>query len=104
VCLHVVKKKLNPFNKVQNPMSTDQINAVIQSLQPIFCDVFDDDDLVLEATTMAQDVDGWDSLAHIRLVVSIEKAFGLRFSASEISDLENVGEMAALVLRKQASV
>jgi acyl carrier protein len=85
-------------------MSTDQINAVILSLQPIFCDVFDDDDLVLEAATMAQDVDGWDSLAHIRLVVSIEKAFGLRFSASEISDLENVGEMAALVLRKQASV
>lgn len=85
-------------------MPTDQINAVIQNLQPIFCAVFDDDDLVLEAATMAQDVDGWDSLAHIRLIVSIEKAFGLRFSAAEISDLENVGEMAALVLRKQAGV
>ena len=103
VCLQAVKKKLNPFHKAQNPMSTDYINAVIQSLQPIFCDVFDDDDLVLKASIMAQDLYGLDSLAHIRLVVSIEKAFGLRFSASEISDLKNVGEMAALVLRKQAS-
>ena len=85
-------------------MPTDQINVVIQNLQPIFCDVFDDDDLFIEVATTAQDVDGWDSLAHIRLIVSIEKAFGLHFSAAEISDLDNVGEMAALILRKQASV
>ena len=58
---------------------------------------------MIEQNTTAQDVDGWDSLAHIRLVVSIEKALGLRFSAAEISGLVNVGEMAELILKKQAN-
>jgi acyl carrier protein len=77
------------------------IDQIIQELTPIFCDVFDDSDLTITKDTTAEDVEGWDSLAHIRLVVSIEKAFGLRFTAAEISDLENVGAMADLILTKQ---
>ena len=73
---------------------------IFEQLNSVFQDVFDDDDLVVEGTTTAQDVDGWNSLAHIRLVVSIEKAFKLRFSAAEISSLKNVGDMASLILRK----
>lgn len=69
-------------------------------LQPIFQEVFDDDDLIIELTTAAKDVDGWDSLAHIRLIVAIERALDMRFSASEISDLENVGEMCELIISK----
>ena len=80
---------------------TDAVNNPLQRLVPIFQDVLDDDSLAIDATTTAQDVDGWDSLAHIRLVVSIEKAFSLRFSAAEISELQNVGDMAALIVRKQ---
>ena len=80
---------------------TDAINNTLQRLVPIFQDVLDDDSLAIDATTTAQDVDGWDSLAHIRLVVSIEKAFSLRFSAAEISELQNVGDMAALIVKKQ---
>ena len=76
-------------------------NNTLQQLVPIFQDVLDDDSLAIDATTTAQDVDGWDSLAHIRLVVSIEKAFSLRFSAAEISELQNVGDMAALIVKKQ---
>ena len=68
-------------------------------LNPIFRDVFDDDELVITANTTAKDIDGWDSLTHIRLVISIEKAFNLRFTAAEISDLENVGEMVELIVR-----
>ena len=49
------------------------------------------------------DIDEWDSLAHIRLVVSIEKALELRFTTDEISNLANVGEMAELILKKQAN-
>ena len=79
------------------------MQSTIEQLTPIFRDVFDDEDLVIEQNTTAQDVDGWDSLAHIRLVVSIEKALGLRFSAAEISGLVNVGEMAELILKKQAN-
>ena len=74
---------------------------IFELLNGVFQDVFDDDDLVVESVTTAQDVDGWNSLAHIRLMVSIEKAFKLRFSAAEISSLKNVGDMAALILRKR---
>ena len=80
---------------------TDAVNNTLQQLVPIFQDVLDDDSLAIDATTTAQDVDVWDSLAHIRLVVSIEKAFSLRFSAAEISELQNVGDMAALIVKKQ---
>ena len=76
-----------------------KFNAVMGSLYPIFRDVFDDDEIVIDANTTANDIDGWDSLTHIRLVISIEKAFDLRFTAAEISDLENVGEMAELIVR-----
>jgi len=80
------------------------IHATIEQLIPIFRNVFDDDNLVIDKNTTAEDVDGWDSLAHIRLVVSIERALGLRFSAAEISDLVNVGDMAELILKKQPHV
>jgi acyl carrier protein len=80
---------------------TTAVNNTLQQLVPIFQDVLDDDSLAIDATTTAEDVDGWDSLAHIRLVVSIEKAFSLRFSAAEISELQSVGDMAALIVKKQ---
>ena len=76
-----------------------EFNEVMGLLHPIFRDVFDDDELIIEAKTTANDIDGWDSLTHIRLVISIEKAFGLRFTAAEISELENVGEMIELIVR-----
>jgi acyl carrier protein len=76
---------------------------IINQLAPIFVDVFDDDELIIDSSTTAEDVDGWDSLAHIRLIVAIEKVFAMSFSASEISNLENVGEMAELIISKQAN-
>ena len=76
-----------------------EFNEVMGLLHPIFRDVFDDDELVIETKTTANDIDGWDSLTHIRLVISIEKAFDLRFTAAEISELENVGEMVELIVR-----
>ena len=75
-----------------------RFSEVMGLLNPIFRDVFDDDELVIKANTTAKDIDGWDSLTHIRLVISIEKAFDLRFTAAEISALENVGEMVELIV------
>lgn len=75
---------------------------VIQQLVPIFRDVFSDDEIILSPQITSSDIDGWDSLAHIRLVISIEKVLDLSFSADEISEAQNVGEFAALILRKQA--
>jgi acyl carrier protein len=83
-------------------MSQDR-PSIFEQLTEVFRDVFDDDELVIAATTTAQDVDGWNSLAHIRLVVSIEKAFKLRFSAAEIGNLKNVGDMVELILLKQVN-
>jgi acyl carrier protein len=66
----------------------------------IFRDVFDDDSLVLREDLTADDVDHWDSLTHVDLVVAIEKEFRIRLTTGEISGLKNVGELTALVSRK----
>ena len=79
------------------------MTTIIEQLLPIFINVFDVDDLVINASTTAQDVDGWDSMAHIRLIVAIENFFDLHFSAAEISEIENVGQIAELILNKQAN-
>jgi acyl carrier protein len=81
-----------------------KMTKTIDQLLPIFRSVFDDDALVINSLTTAQDVDGWDSLAHIRLIVAIEKVFRLHFSAAEISAVENVGQMVELILSKQTDV
>ena len=60
---------------------------VIEKLLPIFQNIFDDDNLIITNLTAAKDISEWDSLAHIRLIVAIEKSFNLRFSANEISKL-----------------
>ena len=74
--------------------------AVYSKLTGVFRDVFDEDDLALTPQTTADDVDGWDSLSHIRLVLAVSKAFGVKFSASEIGSLKNVGEFADLIEKK----
>ena len=76
------------------------MSNIIDQLIPIFRNVFDDDELIINTTTKAEDIDGWDSLANIRLVVSIEKYFELRFSVNEILNLVNVGDMAELIMKK----
>jgi acyl carrier protein len=66
-------------------------------LQEIFEDVFDEDAVVVTPDLTAKDVDGWDSLTHIRLMLTVEKAFRIKFSTSEIGKLENVGDLVNLI-------
>jgi acyl carrier protein len=73
---------------------------IYQRLNGIFGDVFDDDSVALKAETTADDVDGWDSLSHIRLVLTVEKAFNVKFSAAEVGKLKNVGELVGLIRSK----
>ena len=75
----------------------------MQDLEIIFRDVFDDEDIQINVDMTANDIDEWDSLAQIRLILEIEKRFSLHFDASEIEKLENVGQMAELISRKQAN-
>jgi acyl carrier protein len=62
-------------------------------LNKVFCEVFDNDAIQISDATTANDIDEWDSMTHIVLVVSIEKEFGATLSASEIRRLKNVGEI-----------
>ena len=73
------------------------VASIYAKLTEIFRDVFDDDNLRVTPELTAADVDEWDSLNHIRLVLSIERAFGLRFSAAQVGRLKNVGEFAELI-------
>ena len=73
---------------------------IYSKLNDIFHNVFDDNTIVLRSDTSAKDIEEWDSLSHIRLVVSVEREFGIRLSASEIGELNNVGEFVELIAAK----
>jgi acyl carrier protein len=66
-------------------------------LAEIFQDVFDEDSITVTPKLSAKDADGWDSLTHIRLMLTVEKAFKIKFSVTEIGKLENVGDLVALI-------
>ena len=77
-----------------------QSPEIYAKLTPIFRDLFDVPELVLSPQLTAEDVEGWDSLNHIRLVLSVQRAFGLKFTALETSQLKNVGELVQLIAAK----
>ena len=66
-------------------------------LQELFRDVFEDDDIVVTRQTSAKDIEGWDSLMHVTLMVNVEKTFGVKFKSAEVASLKNVGELADLL-------
>lgn len=73
---------------------------IFSKLHEIFLDVFDLDELELTDETSANDIEEWDSLSHIQLIVAIEKAFGIKFTSLEIMKWRNVGEMVTSMLEK----
>lgn len=74
----------------------------LERIQSVFRDTFDDDALVLRPEMTADDVEGWDSLMHINLIYAIEQEFKVRFTTAEVTSLKNVGDLIALVEKKQA--
>ena len=76
------------------------MSDVLNELQPIFRDVFDDESIVVTNETNASMIEDWDSLSHIRLVIAIEKHFGIKFAFGELQELKNVGEMVDLIKSK----
>ncbi len=78
-------------------MSKDDILLLLEG---IFKDELDNDNIRLRYETVADDIDEWDSLTHVQLVVAIEKKFKIRFSSSEINSWANVGEICASILGK----
>jgi acyl carrier protein len=74
--------------------------SVFERLTPLLRDVFDNDDLVAIPELAARHVEGWDSLGNVRLFMEIEKTFAVRFSATEMSSLKNLGQLADLIEKK----
>jgi acyl carrier protein len=75
-------------------------STIIKEIQPIFRDVLDLPGLQLTRQSNASNVEGWDSLAHVNLVMGIEKRYKIKIALGELQDLKNVGEMADLIQRK----
>jgi len=73
---------------------------ITEKLTNVFREVFDDDSLVLEDNMTADDVDAWDSLSHVNLMIAVEIAFGIEFKQSEIQSFANVGELRKTIESK----
>ena len=71
-----------------------------EELQSVFIDVFDDEDLTISNSMSSDDIEDWDSLNHIVLVLSIEKCFDIRFMTGEVQSLKDVGDMIKLLEEK----
>jgi acyl carrier protein len=76
-------------------------SEIYSALTEVFQEVFDDDSITLSADTTADDIEGWDSQAHVNLVVAAETRFGVRFRTAELETLHNVGDFVALIAAKQ---
>jgi acyl carrier protein len=82
---------------IRDVMTKDEVRS---KLKPIFETVLDVDDLDLRDDLAAGDIPEWDSLSHVRLIVTIERQFKIKFSNSEIEGLKNVGDLIRLVMTK----
>lgn len=73
---------------------------ILEKLTEIFRDVMDNDEIVLEENTTAEDIEEWDSLAHVQLIEKIEAVFGVKFSAKEMMSWDEVGELVDSIEEK----
>jgi acyl carrier protein len=67
--------------------------TTIEKLNGIFRTVFDNDEINIQPEMTANDVDGWDSLSHVNLILAVEKGFGIRFQQKELLTFKNVGDL-----------
>lgn len=74
--------------------------TTLETLNSIFCVVFDDEGLKISPQMTANDVDGWDSLSHVNLIVAVETAFKIRFNQKELLTFKNVGDLLSCIAGK----
>ena len=73
---------------------------LMSDLQDVFRDIFEDDDIVIHDEMTAEDIEEWDSLMHINLIIAIEKRFNVRFTTKDVMDLQNVGQFLSMLETK----
>lgn len=74
--------------------------TTMEALNGVFCRVFNDNGIVISPETTANDIDGWDSLSHVTLILAVEKEFKVRFSQKELLVLSNVGDLHRIIESK----
>lgn len=72
-------------------------DEIIERLDDVFRDVFDDDTLEVDENTTADDIEDWDSIEHITLIGAVEDEFKMRFKMGEVSGMKYVGEMIGII-------
>ena len=80
-------------------MTAVSVDQVLATLTQVFQEVFDEEGLVLTLETTANDIEEWDSLNQIKLIIGCEKAFDIRLKPREINGLQNIGEMVDHLIR-----
>jgi len=78
--------------------------TTMEKLNGIFRLVFDDDDIEIGPATTSNDIDGWDSLSHVNLIVAVERAFHIKFGQKELLTFRNVGDLHRGIESKNAAV
>jgi acyl carrier protein len=73
-------------------------NKIYERVTEVFIDVFDDEDIKLNDNTTSDDIEDWDSLEHVNLIVAIEKEFGMKFTMGEVTGMKNVGAMVDIIV------
>lgn len=76
------------------------MEGIKKRLQEVFVETFDDEEIVISSETTADDIEDWDSLMHVTLMVAVEKEFGIKFKAGEIKKLADVGELMKSIEEK----
>ncbi|MBK9523806.1 MAG: acyl carrier protein [Bacteroidetes bacterium] len=79
-------------------------NEILNQLTIIFKKIFENDAVILQMDTTANDVDGWDSLTHTSMIVEVEKHFSVKFKLKEVLSFKNVGDMVNMIHSKLHSV
>jgi acyl carrier protein len=78
-------------------------DAVLARVRGVIAAVFDDDGVVVDRSTTAADIEGWDSVSNIEVLVALEREFGIRFNTGEMATLANVGQLVTLIAGRLAS-
>ena len=73
---------------------------IFEATNEVFRDVFDDDSITVTETTTADDIEDWDSLEHINLILAIEERFNVKFNMGEVTGMKNVGEMVDILMER----
>lgn len=76
--------------------------SILEQVQTVMADVFDIDDLQISPATNADDIEEWDSLSHIRFMITLERLFKFKFLNEEIAELKNVGDLVGVIGKKLA--